>query len=290
MHDVVYGACPGCGRHATACRATGCQAVTAADQQALDASVFSPEAHAATAEEIAAPEDPWLLRRKGAWGASEVPALLVALGRRDGSTGTKRMRDHAKRIHTKLGDYPRMVLEKAGARAALSHAGGGDRERELVATWARLGAKCAPFELDASSVWHRDDETPTARWMAALHPLVDRRCVNLAVTLDAACFDQYGDRGVIEAKCGDFAGHPHYLHERGLPWFLGTQAVSQMAATDCGFGLVLIGEGWAYREQGAISAWPVQRDESLVDEIRAACVDGWAMVQEVKSKMKEQKR
>lgn len=225
---------------------------------------------------VPAPTDPWLERRTHAWGASELPALLVALGRREASTVPGYLADNAKPIRTRRGTWPRVVLEKAGAREPLARGEaariGSAREPELLAAW--VATLTDADAIDAATVAH---SASVPRW---LWPVVDRRCHRLAVSLDAWCTDVLGDPVVIEIKCGR-------IERRECPWYWRTQVQGQVAATDAGLGLVVCGQGWSrsMTATGPIDAWPVERDDAEIAELREACAEGWQMVQQVQACM-----
>lgn len=224
------------------------------------------------------PSDPWLARRMHAFGASEVPALLVALGLRAPESVPRYIADNAKPIRTRLGTYPRLVLEKAGVRKPLSAGDaariGQAREVELLHAWAATLTDADA--LDAASVAH---SSSVPRW---LWPVVDRRCHRLAVSLDAWCLDVVGEQVIVELKCGRVS------HEV-CPWHWATQTQAQMAATDAGLAVVVCGQGWSRSldSYGPIDPWPVERDEHAIAELREACERGWQMVKDVQAKTED---
>jgi hypothetical protein len=223
-------------------------------------------------DRVARPTDPWLVRRMHAWGASELPALLVALGRRAPESAPGYVRDNAKRIRTRAGVFPRIVLEKAGARAPLAAGDaariGSAREPDLLRAWAATLTDADV--LDASTVTH---SSSVPRW---LWPVVDRRCHRLAVSLDAWCSDVVGEHVPIELKCGR-------VQRPECPWHWRIQVQAQMAATDASLAVVVCGQGWSRSMEatGSIDAWPVERDDAAIAELREACAEGWAMVEKI---------
>jgi hypothetical protein len=106
--------------------------------------------------------DAWLARRELTFGASDVPALLMGYFRDDYSIRAPRYLEDKARPHNFAdGTYPRIVLEKAGARKAQkgnsATRAGQKRERELLLTWKR-SIPSQPFEemIDVDSIRHAD--------------------------------------------------------------------------------------------------------------------------------------
>lgn len=229
-------------------------------------------------QRVSRPTDPWLERRMYAWGASEVPALLVALGLRDASTVPDYLADNAKPIRTRRGTWPRMVLEKACARGPLKVGEaariGQAREPELLAAWR--STLTDRDVIDASTVTH---SSSVPRW---LWPVVDRHCHRLAVSLDAWCADVLGEQVIVELKCSR-------KEHAECPWWWRTQVQAQLAATDAGAGLVVCGQGWSWSmtATGPIDAWLVERDERAIAELRDACEQGWRLVEQVEANMEK---
>src|SRR5687768_5396453 len=93
---------------------------------------FSIEAMTPTAAEMAPqPEDKWLRRRARAFGASDVPVLMLASGLRDGLDCPKYIKERA-RITNRTHGVARIFAEKAGlvapAKAGAAAAKGTARE------------------------------------------------------------------------------------------------------------------------------------------------------------------
>jgi hypothetical protein len=213
------------------------------------------------------PLSAWHQRRMLGFGASDVPALLVAFGLRDGAKATKRCRDNAAIVRGSLG-VPRIIAEKAGVKRPLAHSGGGEREGELVRAWATGLRPYDPFV--ASSLVHYDEPEETKA------TLVDPECPRLAVSLDARIRDLFGSLGVVEAKCGDVD-----TDDGVCPWAWRDQVQAQLAASGLSWGVAVQGVGWAYRD-GPIRWWMVDRDDAAIAEIRGVVNRAWLMVEDVK--------
>lgn len=232
-----------------------------------------------TAAPVQPPADPWLARRALGWGASDVPALLIALGARPADGAPRYIADRARVLRQTRG-YPRLIAEKAllvapyaTGRAATR---GTARERELLAHWRTLlehGQYYCDDERDVvpESVTHADALLRCA-W-----PLVDRHCPPLTCTLDAWARDTWGCELVAELKCSA-------TERRELPWYWRDQLQAQLAVTGADYGLLVCGEYWSadYGHDGPVRVWPVQRDEDAIDEIRSAARVGWCMVEEAR--------
>ncbi len=231
----------------------------AMDIETMDAQAAEPR--------VRAPLSAWHQRRALGFGASDVPALLLAFGLRDASKATKRCRANAAIVRGSLG-APRIIAEKAGVKRPLAHPGGGKREGELVRAWAAGLTAADPFI--ASSLVHYDEPEETKA------TLVDPECPRLAVSLDARIREMFKTLGVVEAKCGDTD-----TNDGVCPWQWGDQVQAQLAATGLSWGVAVQGVGWAYRD-GPIRWWLIERDDAVIAEIRGAVVRAWSMVEDVK--------
>jgi hypothetical protein len=219
--------------------------------------------------------DRWLARRAFGFGASDIPALLVGLGMREMSSVPKGIQKHAKVIRGTKG-APRIVAEKAGLKAALAHSGGGELEGELVYSWRDSLAH--DHDLDPASIIHEK------RPYELQAPLVDPLCPRLMVSLDAWGHHVLGMLETIEGKCGDPNQETEAWPKDGsCPWWWRTQVQAQLAATGAWRGWLVCGVGWSFRGGGPISAWPIERDEDAIAEIRSAVVKGWSMVEELRA-------
>jgi hypothetical protein len=219
--------------------------------------------------------DRWLARRAFGFGASDIPALLVGLNRREMKSVPEGVQKHAKVIRGTRG-APRIIAEKAGLKAALEHSGGGEREGELVYAWR----DSLPGDglIDASTVVHEK------RPFELQSPLVDPLCPRLAVSLDAFAYDVLGRLWVVEGKCADPNQRTEAWPKDGsCPWWWRTQVQAQLAATGAVGGYLVCGVGWSFRGGGPISAWLIERDEAAIAEIREAVVVGWSLVEELRA-------
>ena len=226
---------------------------------------------------VAAPptEDPWLARRSLTFGASDVPSLMVAYGDQ-GPGGPRYILDKAKPHVYGGGIYPRVVLEKAGVRAASkgnsATRAGQERERQLLLAWkAKLPELGLEGVIDASSIRHAD--AAPKEWF----PLVDREATMIAVTPDGWCRDMLNALVGIELKCSVYDGE-------ALPWYWYDQKQAQMAACAEDWGVVVQGVRWSRTDlrDGPVRSWVVARDEARIASIRAVCKRAWADVLEVR--------
>ncbi len=224
--------------------------------------------------------DPWLARRAYGFGASDVPALLLALGRR-GPDAPRYMKENAKLVSARGRSVPRLLAEKAGIlapkKAGSAAAVGSAREVELLGEWRRLlenGQFYCDAEslIDTTSIKHAGDVP--REWF----PLVDRTCPALTCTPDAWCRDTLGELVGVELKCSRD-------ERRELPWYWRVQKQAQLAVTGETHGLVVCGEGWArgLESIGPIRVWEVARDEDVIAEIRAAAAAAWTVVEQLKA-------
>ncbi len=222
--------------------------------EALDMSVEALEMPSA----VEAPADPWLARRLLTFGASEVPALLIALG-----------------IEAPTATTPRYVRELAGklfsVKAGLRKPGkagsaaqrGNDAEAELVSL----------FNADPFSGWpavHHSSIVPRD-WF----PLVDRHSPKLSATPDAWCWLN-GACVNVQVKTDVHGRHTEPTRE----WFLQVQA--EMAVTGSPVTMVLYGPGWASwneRDRQEPVPFTVERDEQEIERIRQAAMRGWERVE-----------
>ncbi len=203
--------------------------------------------------------DPWLERRGLHFGASEIAALMIALGRREAIGVPKYMAENARKL----------LAVKAGLRRP-SKVGRAAREgtrseRALVDTFAR--GECDVRQM-LVSVTHAD-AAPRSFW-----PLVDRHCPRLSCTPDGWCRDVAGCDVLLEAKCTTSPlAAPH--------WYWTIQVQAGLAVSSCEWGVIVIGDEWAadWKQPGRVHAHVVERDEALIAEIRGAVVEGWQRVE-----------
>jgi len=218
----------------------------------------------------------WLARRAGCFGASDIPALMIAIGGCD-EPAPRYLANRAKAISRGPGKgLPRIIAEKAGIVSPLSAGAaasrGTARERELLAHWRTLieheQADDCSASIVASSITHADALLRCA-W-----PLVDRRCPRLAATLDAWAHDGIGSHVVLELKCSA-------TERPQLPWYWRAQVLAQLAVAGADYGLLVCGEMWSawHGQDGPVRAWPVERDEAQISALRELVRRGWAEVE-----------
>jgi hypothetical protein len=210
-------------------------------------------------ERLPLPTDPWLVRRMLSFGASEIHALMLALGEEQPDETTPAYTIEAAK---------RLFGLKAGLRLP---------ERENAVTDA---GKEAEHEL--LEAWSRD---PFSRWPRAVHasvvpaswfPLVDRFCPRLSCTPDAWCVGGDTNVQIKTDVAGDLTGvtRGFYLQTQGEMGVLGMRRTA-----------LLYGPGWACtwdkRARRAPIAWPVERDDECIESIRSACRRGWKRVEQI---------
>jgi hypothetical protein len=250
------------------------------DGLALDMETVDGQlAEAAEAVEIAPPADPWLARRALGFGASDVPALLLALGGVPvGVDVPKYIADRARLKRVAGVVVPRIIAEKAGLvsplKAGTAAAIGTNRERELLWTWRDLLVARRYYDEAAEGLLLPETVTHADSLLKCCWPLVDRHAPMLSATLDAWCRDGIDSEIVVELKCSATA-------RRECPWHWRVQVLAQLAVTGAAAGIVVCGEEWAawHGNSGMVRAWRVGRDEAAIEAIRAAARQGWQMVE-----------
>lgn len=230
--------------------------------------------------DVPPPASPWHARRGLAFGASDAAALLIATGRRSAEDSPRWVQDQARVIRVALGGHwhhaPRLYAIKAGLAAepgitpGSPPAVGLERERAL---WDRFVRELAEHEaaslLDPSSLRYVPDAVPR-EWL----PFPDRERAPFAATPDAYAHDVLGDHVAVELKCSVQAvlsPPAHYV----------AQLHVQMACMGAASGLLVVGQQWAagWQADGPVAVWAVERDEALIEELRAAAREGWAAVE-----------
>ena len=219
---------------------------------------LDPETVAAQCAEAKPARDPWLVRRDHTWGASDVPALLLAYDPRPEEVATARAYHRDEAEHGRHG-MPRIVARKAGLtagkRASNAMQLGTDREEELLALWASRAGMERVYQ-------------PEPRCCL---PYVDRLCSVLAVTPDHFAIDDFGLDVTVEAKCSfDRA-------DRGPHWFWAAQVQAQIATCAVSYGVVVVGPGWArdadMRDAPVVHV--VMPDTQEQARIRRVCLRAW---------------
>lgn len=232
------------------------------EREPADVGSFDPATMEAEARVVApvVELDPWLERRGHGFGASEIAALLIALGLREPVGVPKYMVENARKI----------LAVKAGTRrpSKVGRAAreGSRSERALIAAWDADG-EC-PVRSVLGTIAHAD-AAPRSFW-----PLVDRHCPRLTCTPDGWARDLFGEDVIVEAKCTTAPlAEPH--------WYWTVQVQAQLAVTSCAWGALVIGDEWAadWKQPGRVHAHAVERDEAVIAEIRGAVVEGWRLVE-----------
>lgn len=207
------------------------------------------------------PRDPWLERRMLTIGASEVPALYLAMG-------LVVPEEEPPKWLAKLATQ--LLASKATGKAPASRADGAaargnDVEEELLEEW----------NSDPFNGWPRFHHSKVAprEWF----PLVDRRCPKLSCTPDAWTW-QRGRyiNGQVKATVR--------LDATLGSWYHRLQVQAEMAVLDSDRSLLIYGPGWAasWGQRAKPVGLVVERDEAEIQRIRSAVVAGWALVEERK--------
>jgi len=250
------------------------------DSLALD--IETLDAQLAATEPVAAPTDPWLQRRALGFGASDVPSLLVAMGKRDISAAPKYIADRARATNRTRG-HVRIIAEKAGIveplKVGTAAEKGTARERELLETWRTMLTRGVYYDdceslIVPGSVRHADVG------MRCAMPWLDRHEPRLTATLDGWACDVLDQELAIELKCSA-------SERRELPWYWADQLQAQLAVTGAEWGVLVCGEMWSawHGNDGPIRVWPVYRDERAIAEIRMSVCDGWTEVEALKKEV-----
>lgn len=211
--------------------------------------------------------DPWLVRRRESFGASEIGALYLALRlRAPEPSDPKYLLDAAARL----------FAVKAGIRKAAggsrATAGGQARERDVLREWvsrACIGTRVEPWTVQHADVIPRE-----------YLPLVDRYCPRLSCTPDAFGRDDADRLCHVELKT-TWKKHDA-RHDSALWWGYRLQVQAGMAVTAASSGALVVGLGYASGDDGQLAVYEVERDEEEIGRIRAACVEGWRRVEALK--------
>jgi hypothetical protein len=229
----------------------------------------------AEARAIAAPAPtraPWLQRPELGFGASEIAALLVALGRvtpAEVAALPKYMREQADSIFRRKA-FPSRRARKAGSAASR----GQKAEKAVLDAWLRDPA-CSV--RDALAVAHHESVAPRS-WF----PPVDRYEPHCTWTPDGWALTVLDEDVGLEVKT---TMEPVPV----TPWWWLAQVQQQHAAGGYEWSALVIGEGWAHWQESRRlppRAVRVERDEKQIEHIRAACRDGWARVEEMRAERK----
>lgn len=214
------------------------------------------------ASQPVAPPTGWHGRRLLTFGASEVPALLIALGMEqpDDATPGYVLELAERLIDVKAGlKRPR----KAGAAADRGSAA----ETQVVEAWNAHDRGDWPAITHASSV--------PREWL----PLIDRHQPRLSCTPDAWCYIG-GELVNVQIKT-DVRGDKTQP-TREWVW----QVNAECAVTGAAGSLLLYAPGWASwrrEDKRRCVAWVVERDDAMIDRIRDAAAQGWQLVEEARA-------
>ena len=219
---------------------------------------MDPETMEAQAREVPRVVDPWHVRRLETFGCSDLPALLVALGREpDGCP--QYVIDSAKKLFAVKAGLRKATRSGAAAQR------GNDVEAELVHA----------FNLDPLNGWPRVTHSSSVprEWF----PLVDRYCPRLACTPDA-WLRNLGDLWNVQVKT-DVAGD-----KKSPPWWWVAQVQGETAVQAATGSLILYGPGWAsWRDSDRRKpiVWVVERDDAMIADLRQSVRVGWTKVEEM---------
>jgi hypothetical protein len=227
----------------------------------------------------APPRDAWLLRRMSAWGASEMPMILAATGRRALEALPRWMAQRVRVTRQSFGQ-PRIYAEKAGLLAPLA-AGpaariGQEREIELMQAWTMALDReeyAIPIEavIDTASIRHAS-EVPV-EWM----PLRARACDHIAATPDGWCRSEFRDLYDAELKCVT----SDCFEAR---WYWVTQVQAQGMCTGSAGAFLIAGSRWARatKDRGPIVRCFIEPDEHMRRELAEAADEAWEHVAKLK--------
>lgn len=248
--------------------------------------------HATVAQQLAPPA--YVPRRgrritRGAYGigAGDVAKLMLALGRRPLDTAPPWLRDEVRPV-VRMGGESRFLLQKAGRvkrrkQGAAQHVGV-RREAELFLAWLDDVETLAPMPLDV--------DPDSVMWAGALPdelpPWPDKECPRLCVRTDG-WFRLVGDPVLctLSLKCARYGYRtPAWWSQCGdeAPWYYDLQCQSEMAALNAEHSLIVAGCGWIRdsddpRSDGPTKIIRVDRNETLIHEIRETVREGWERIE-----------
>jgi hypothetical protein len=231
--------------------------------------------------------DPWLERRMLGFGASELPMVLVATGRRRADTLPRWMQDQLRVTNRTLGQ-PRLYAVKAGLvqqkRAGRAAAIGQEREEELLDEWRALllrreYALAEEASINVASIRHA--RSVPRQWL----PLRARHSDHIAATPDAWCFDEAGRLYDVECKCVTTD-----VYE--CRWYWRVQVQGQGMATGSDGGFVVCGQRWAHdnRNDGSVVRCFVEPDDALRSELAEAADEAWEKVETLRASLNDAER
>lgn len=224
----------------------------------------------------------WEWRRGFHFGASEMAALLVALGWRDPDEYGSTVRSQSKRLlHRKAG------LARPLKRTPLM-ARGSEREAELWREWrTALERGTAGPEaglIDPASLVYVEGLPEAAR---VLSPIVDHECPEMAASLDVVGRDLLGRLLVVDIKAS------FKPYEATRPRHV-VQLHAQMACTHAEVGHIVEGVRWSNNyfderpgSQPIRTHEAVERNDALIAELRAAAREGMERVRALRAAREE---
>lgn len=236
----------------------------------IDELDMSVEAMTPTSD-TSAPVDHWLARRMHGFGASEMGALALALGREPLPTDTKKLIEDGRMLFARK---VRKTLPKLTRAKARERARNLEVERAVLDAWVRMGCPGVSF-LDPRSVRHVL-ECGREEWF----PLRDPACFRLTCTPDATARDEFGGLVDISIK-STFETY----REGGLLWNYERQSQASLAVQNAAWGVVITGLGFVREnraEWGGVMVDVVERDEQQIDDLRRMAIDGWARVESLR--------
>lgn len=292
-----------------------------ADQAALDAATFTPDAHA-----LPAPVAPYLSNQIG---CSELCSLMIALGTDEGmpddvrawmvtareraSYGRKSKKvpqhlkspalagpvwavDNAASVRTPFGIMPYCIAVKAGVRerdGQLDYQKAGvDLEATLWARWVaslRLDEGCA-LDVDSLVSQHEILARYPSEWNVRAPSVRHPEEVRLVTYLDGWGRDVVGERVVCNAKLSrDWKERPD------VPAWI--QMQGEIACTRASLGLLIYGQKWNAdymqeepQDRGPIAPFPIEPDASAERAILVTVARAFERIDSIRAEMLEAKR
>lgn len=234
-----------------------------------DAPDFAPEN--GRADRSIVPVDHWLARRMHGFGASEMGALALALGRPALPTDSKKLVKDGQLLFARKTRKTLPKLTKAKARDRARNLA---TERAVLDAWVRMGCPGAPL-LDPCSVRHVL-ECGREEWF----PLRDAECFRLTCTPDATSRDDFGGLVDISIK-----STWETYREGGLAWEYERQSQVSCAVQCARWSVVVTGLGFVREdpsEWGGVLVDVVERDDEQIEALRQMARDGWDRVESLR--------